>query len=254
MLRPLARTTILAALCVAVLILVGCGREDAPTSPTAGGEGGPAPAMEKVPDSASTPPPLESRLHEQWQEKVKGLDLTRASGANVSNKTMRALVEGLSPEEFEQLRAGLKAVKLSVMTPFQRNVLGVAVRRVMLSGDRAALVGFLAERCPREIPPAPIEYTLAAEERRGKVTDGFTVLVDAYRASANDESRAALLDALASALPSLRAQTPEDDAFVDAAEAWHTAHKGRFKLRPRYVFAWQDHRFSEGAEELFETE
>jgi hypothetical protein len=55
-------------------------------------------------------------------------------------------------------------------------------------------------------------------------------------------------------MPSLRARTPDDAAFVTAVEVWHDGHRGRLpSLRSRYVFAWQGHQFAQGNEELFET-
>ena len=101
----IARTTILSALCVAVLILAGCGREDEAQPPEPVAEDASAAVSENAGDSAEPMTTLESRLYAQWREKVKGLDLTRANGVNESNKTMRKLVDGLPPEEFEQLCA-----------------------------------------------------------------------------------------------------------------------------------------------------
>lgn len=249
------RSTIIGAACLVICALTGCGRRDEPEPPAPDRPASPAAAT----DSASTPEAapeanIEARLHAQWQAKVKGLDLNQASGINESNETIRKLVGALSAEEFELLCAHVISLTPSTMTPFQMDLLAFAAMRMARTGDRERLVGLLAQRCPRAIPPAPIEFTLAAEERRGKLPDGFTVLVDAYRAATNDEARATLLSAMAAAMPSLRAKNPDDTAFVAAVESWHAARRGQLPdLRPKYVFAWQDHRFDQGNEDLFET-
>ena len=204
-------------------------------------------------------PSCASQCGAQWGGNLGESHRTRTSQGtfpNVAPATapMRNITGALSPDEFDLLCTHLKALSPSTMTPFQADPLAFAAFRMASSGERARLVDLLAERCPRAIPPAPIEFTLAAEEWRGKLTNGFAVPVDACRAARNDEARATLLDAMSAAMPSLRAKIPDNVSFISAVEAWHSVHKGQLPpLRARYVFAWQDHRFAHGAEELFET-
>lgn len=238
-----------ASLVLAVAImLAGCGRQEEPQP-----EGQDQPTAHAAePVSPAPEAALEARINEQWRARVKGLDLQSTNGINRSHDAMRNIISALSAEDFELLRSRLLKLSPSEMTAFQNELLGFAVLRLARNGEREQLVSFLAARCPRAIPPAPIEFTLAAEERRKKLPDGFTVLVEAWRAAKNDEARATLMQALASAMPSLRAQTADDTQFVTAVEAWHAAQKGQLpELRPQYVFAWQDHQFSRGNEELF---
>jgi len=41
---------------------------------------------------------------------------------------------------------------------------------------------------------------------------------------------------------------------VAACAAWHCKNRGRFKLSAKYVFAWQDHRFTNESVEMFVIE
>ena len=237
--------------CILSLSLSGCRKKQPPTpSPTPSSTTSPA-DPNKIPEERHG---IIQVIASRWTDKTATLAETALAKEKRDKRILSKVVMALSEEETAELINTMTTETPAEGDAFEQGVLGMLVRSLWRKGDRQRLVSLLTVACPREVGPVTIEYSLAVAERTKRMPDAFTVLVESYHAAKNQYAKATLLTALSDALPSLREEFAADDAFVQACADWHQKHRGRFKLSSKYVFAWQDHRFTQGSEKMFIVE
>ena len=238
--------------CLLFLPLVGCRKKQPPPAPDSSTS-----SSAVVPETGGARDNMLGIMQviaSRWEEKTATLTEAALAKEKRDKRILSKVVMALSEEETAELINTMMTEIPAEEDAFKQGVLGMLVRSLWRKGDRQRLVSLLTVACPREVGPVTIEYSLAVAERTKRMPDAFTVLVESYHAAKNQYAKATLLTALSDALPSLREEFAADDAFVQACADWHQKHRGRFKLSSKYVFAWQDHRFTQGSEKMFIVE